>query len=126
MTSNKRRISMGPWLLTAAVLTACAHQPAPVLTLSLTGADRTPAVDAPAPDPGPIGPPLETGAAERARLTTVMIQPMMAFSLSQEATIAAERQRAAGVIAKVDAYNAEMTREARPPARKRRWWPFGR
>ena len=36
-----------------------------------------------------------------------VILPLMAFSLEQEAAIAAERQRAAAIIAKVDAAAAQ-------------------
>jgi hypothetical protein len=38
----------------------------------------------------------------------------MAFSLAQEAAIAAERQRAAAIIAKVDAANAAAAQTPRP------------
>lgn len=57
--------------------------------------------------------------AERDYLFAVVINPLLDTSVAQEAAKQAEGQRADGVVAKVDAHNALVTR-------KRRWWPFAR
>lgn len=60
-----------------------------------------------------------TPAAERAWLVDHVIKPLMDFSLAQEKAKQAEGQRAAGVVAKVDAFNAAT-------APKRWTWPWAR
>ena len=96
-----------PWIAIALALSACAHPaPAPSPEITLTQADRTPAADPPIPNLAPPVP-VADGPAERAALMAAVILPLMAFSLEQEAAIAAERQRAAAIIAKVDAAAAQ-------------------
>lgn len=96
----------------------CARPGAPTLTIPLSIDDVTPAPDAPIPDiPHELPPPEATGAAERAFLVREVVGPLLSFSLAQEAVIATERQRAAALVAKVEAAN-------RPP--KRPWWRFWR
>lgn len=101
--------------------TACATKAVPrSATLQLTSGDRQATADPakPAiPTLRPAGSP--EAIAERGYLFAVVIKPLMDFSLQQEAAKQAEGQRAAGVVAKVDAHNAVVTR-------KRRWWPFAR
>jgi hypothetical protein len=55
---------------------------------------------------GPLDKPAATGAEERGYLLDRVIRPVLQFSLGQEAATAAERQRADGVVAKVDAFAA--------------------
>ncbi len=124
MTWKDRRIWTAPLLLTVMVLSGCALPAAPPLSLNLTAADRNVTPDVAAPAIGPVGTVKESGEAERADLLRAVIEPLMAFSLSQEASIAAERQRAAAVIAKIDAYNAELARQKASVAKAHRWWPF--
>lgn len=101
--------------------TACGTRGAPLSArLELTRGDREAT-----PDPSkPVIPTLRPAASpeaavERGYLLAVVIKPLMDFSLLQEAAKQAEGQRAASVVAKVDAHNAVVTR-------KRRWWPFAR
>jgi hypothetical protein len=54
-----------------------------------------------------VNPPAATGAAERDYLLAAVIRPILAFSIAQEAATAAERQRADGVVAKVDHFAAD-------------------
>lgn len=84
------------------------------MSLNLTESDRTRAEDAPRPELGPLAPVLATPEEERAYLWRTVVAPLLDFSLQQEATVAAERQRADGVVAKVDAHN----QAAKP---KKRW-----
>lgn len=63
---------------------------------------------------GQLAPPAPTGREEREYLSRTVIKPLLGLTLLQEATTAAERQRANGVVAKVDAYNA-----ASKPKRKK-------
>ena len=58
--------------------------------------------------------------AERDYLFRAVIDPLLDFSLAQEAAKQAEGQRADGLVAKIRAFNAAVD----PP--KRRWWPFAR
>lgn len=101
--------------------TACVTKGVPLSpTVELTAGDRR-------PTPNPAKPAIPTlrpaaspeAAAERGYLFAVVIKPLMDFSLLQEGAKQAEGQRADGVVAKVDAHNAVVTR-------KRRWWPFAR
>ena len=91
-------------------MTACAGKaPRRSPTLILTSADRTPAADPAKPAiVAPLPAPAATGAAERAFLLEAVIRPLLRFSLAQEQTTAAERQRAAGLVAKVESA-AEIT-----------------
>jgi hypothetical protein len=99
----------------ALALTACVKPVGPVLQVNLTEGDRTRAEDAARPDLPPLAPLHATPAEERAYLWRTYVAPLMSFSLQQEATVAAERQRADGVVAKVDAH-----KEVSQP--KREWW----
>jgi hypothetical protein len=49
-----------------------------------------------------------------------VIDPLLDFSLAQEAAKQAEGQRADALVAKIRSFNAVLERE------KRRWWPFAR
>lgn len=95
-------------------MTGCGHRAPPLSpAVILTSADRTPAVDPLKPViPKPLPPPAATGADERAYLLEAVIRPLLRFSLAQEQTTAAERQRAAGVVAKIDKA-AEITAPAK-------------
>lgn len=111
-------------LLLAAIsltLTACGTRGAPLsATLNLTSSDRQATPDPSKPQIPTLRPALSPDAiAERGYLFAVVIKPLIDFSLQQEAAKQAEGQRAAGVVGKVDAHNAAVTRE-------RRWWPFAR
>lgn len=81
--------------------------------LTLTEADRAAAADAAPPEFNASAAPRESGEEERAHLLETVIAPLLAFSLRQEATIAAERQRAQALVAKVDAFNAAPAVEPR-------------
>ncbi|MBO9710667.1 MAG: hypothetical protein J7521_20895 [Caulobacter sp.] len=50
----------------------------------------------------PLPPPAATGELERAYLLETILRPLLTFSLAQEKTTAAERQRAGGLVAKID------------------------
>lgn len=111
MRSNKPLTMTLASLLISMALTGCGKPEAPLLTL--TTQDRTPVADPAKPNlPQPLPPPQPTGEAERKYLWEAMIAPLMDTSLKQEATTQQERQRANGVVAKVDA--------AQKP--KRPWW----
>lgn len=106
-------------LLSGALAVSGCETPAKGPQLQLTAADRTHA-----PDPAePAIPQLRAvtpgspEAGERFYLLDALIKPALAFSVAQEATIAAERQRADGLVAKIDAYNAAVRPKRRllPP-----------
>lgn len=101
--------------------TACVTKGVPLsATLELTSGDRQATPDPVKPAIPTLRPAASPDAiAERGYLFAVVIKPLMDFSLQQEAAKQAEGQRAGGVVAKVDAHNAVVTR-------KRRWWPFAR
>lgn len=110
MRSSLRLILIPLFALTALGSTACAPKVAAPSVL-LTSADRTRAPDpTPAAIADPLPAPAATGEAERASLFDLVIRPLLDFSVAQERTIAAERQRADAVVAKVDA--AEQARRA--------------
>lgn len=100
-------------------MTGCATRarpPSPAVIL--TSADRTAAADAVKPAvPSPLPKPALTGDQERAYLLEAVIRPLLRFSLAQEQTAAAERQRAAGLVAKIDKA-AAITAPAAP------FWKF--
>lgn len=90
----------------------CAPLEAP-LSVSLTDNDRKPVADPAKPNlPAKIAPLAATPKAEREYMWDTYVAPLMDFSIQQEATTQSERQRANGVVAKVDA--------AQKP--KRPWW----
>ena len=96
-------------------LIGCAH-PVTRPSILLTESDLTPAADPAKPKlPRPLPPVATTAAGERAYLIEAVIKPLMKFSIAQEQTTAAERQRAAGLVAKVKAFSA---------APKKKWWPW--
>lgn len=87
----------------------------------MTAGDTTRAADPEKPQFPPLEPVLDASAkAERDYLFRAVVNPLLDFSLAQEAAKQAEAQRADGVVAKVRAHNAAVE----PP--KRRWWPFAR
>lgn len=108
-------------LLCTLTLTACggyAPRNMPTTRIPLSIDDLTPAADPALPElSDALAPPAATGAAERAYLWSEVIEPLMIFSLAQEAALAAERRRAAGIIEKAEAVN-------RPT--RRPWWRFWR
>lgn len=101
--------------------TACVTRVVPLSsTVQLTAGDRTPTPNPPKPEILTLRPATSPEAREeRSYLMAVVIKPLMDFSLDQEVAKQTEGQRADGVVAKVDAHTAEVTR-------KRRWWPFAR
>lgn len=89
--------------------------------MKLTAGDTTRTADPEKPQFPPLERVLSPEAkAERDYLFRAVIDPLLAFSLSQEETIGAERQRADGIVAKVRAHNAAVA------PKKRRWWPLAR
>ena len=106
MKSTKRLTWASLSIATALALTACGHKAEPRF-LDLSVADTTETPDAPRPQFGQLravapGSPEE---AERNYLRELVIDPLMKFSVGQEATIAGERQRAGGLVAKIQAAN---------------------
>jgi hypothetical protein len=101
--------------------TACATKGVPLSpTIDLTKSDRLATPDPAKPAILNLRPATSPEAvAERSYLFAVVIKPVMDFSLLQEGAKQAEGQRADGVVAKIDAHNAVVTR-------KRRWRPFAR
>ena len=104
MRSKKLPILIALSLSMAMPLTACAPK---VIrpSLTLTASDRTEAPDPPRPKFPQLAPPAQTGEQERAYLLEAVIRPLLDFSIAQESTVAAERQRANGLVAKVDGVN---------------------
>jgi hypothetical protein len=87
----------------------------------LTAGDTTRSAEPAKPFFPPLQAPADASArAERDYLFAQVIDPLMDFSLAQEAATQAEAQRADGLVAKIKAFNATVS----PP--KRRWWPFAR
>ena len=115
MPSTKARIWIVLLASGALGLTACVSK-APRLSpaVKLTSADRTPAADPIKPAiPSPLAQPAATAALERAYLLEAVIRPLLRFSLAQEQATASERQRAAGLVAKIDEA-AKITAPAAP------------
>lgn len=104
------RLTSTVLLLSGALAVSACETPAKGPQLQLTAADRAHAPNPAEPKIEPLravapGSPEE---GERNYLLEVLIKPVLAFSVGQEATIAAERQRADGLVAKIDALNAAV------------------
>lgn len=111
MKSTKRLTWASLLIATALALTACGHKAEPRF-LDLSAADTTETPDAARPQLGELravapGSPEES---ERNYLRDKVIEPLLKFSLGQEATIAGERQRADGLVAKIQAANEAFAR----------------
>lgn len=115
---SRTRLTLTPLLLATALLSTGCAQRAASPSLHLTEGDRLPLPDTPRPQFATLKPPAASGVAERNYLLDTVIRPLLRFSVAQEETTAAERQRADAVVAKVDALDA-ATQAANKP-----WWRF--
>lgn len=90
------------------------------LRIDVSQSLRTPAADPAKPDLTPPSqrPYAATVEQERASTWQGYVKPLMGFSVDQEATTAAERQRANGLLVLIDNFN-----ERAKPKRK---WPWSR
>ncbi len=111
MKSTKRLTWASLLIATALGLTACAHKAEPRF-FPLSEADETETPDAQRPQLGELRAvaPGSAEAAERTYLFDQVIVPLLKFSLDQEATVAGERQRANGLVAKAKALNEVMAK----------------
>ena len=89
------------------------------LRIEVSQSLRTPAADPAKPDLTPPSqrPYAATVEQERASTWQGYVKPLMGFSVEQEATTAAERQRATGLLALIDDFN-----ERNKPKRWRLPW----